>query len=134
MVTLDFYLIENEKDIIIVQLAWILLFLPRKEVLMINKPKNQAVLSLVLIIFFAVFLSIPDQAAAQESTKKININTATKAELETLPRIGPAIAQRIIDFREENGKFAKITDLLKVKGIGEKTFEGLKDLITVEIP
>lgn len=101
---------------------------------MIDKAKKRAILSLALAVLFAAFLSIPDQAAAHQSEKKVNINTASLAELQTLPRIGPAIAQRIIDFREENGKFTKITDLLKVKGIGEKTFEGLKDLIIVETP
>ena len=115
-------------------MARILHFLQRKEVLMINKTKKRAILSLVLAVIFTAFFSIPDQAAAQQSNKKININTASLAELQTLPKIGPKIAQRIIDFREENGKFASITDLLKVKGIGEKTFEQLKDLITVDKP
>jgi competence protein ComEA len=64
-------------------------------------------------------------------TGKINLNTAGVAELETLPRIGPAMAQRIIDFRDANGRFASIDDLRNITGIGEKTFEGLKDLVTV---
>jgi comEA protein len=61
----------------------------------------------------------------------ININTADKNELTKLPRIGPTIAQRIIDYRNLNGKFASKEDIQKVKGIGEKTFDKLKDLITV---
>ena len=61
----------------------------------------------------------------------ININTADKNELTKLPRIGPAIAQRIIDYRNLNGKFASKEDIQKVKGIGEKTFDKLKNLITV---
>jgi len=61
----------------------------------------------------------------------VNINTATAAELETLPRIGPAMAQRILDYREANGPFATIEDIQNVPGIGPATFEGLKDMITV---
>lgn len=62
---------------------------------------------------------------------KININTATLAELDTLPRIGPAIAQRIIDYRTANGPFRRIEDIQNVRGIGPATFEQIKDLITV---
>lgn len=62
---------------------------------------------------------------------KVNINTATLAELDTLPRIGPAIAQRIIDYRTQNGPFKTIQDIMNVRGIGPATFEQLKDLITV---
>ena len=61
----------------------------------------------------------------------VNLNTAMLADLDTLPRIGPAMAQRILDFREANGPFAAIEDLRNVTGIGEKTFEGLSGLITV---
>lgn len=61
----------------------------------------------------------------------VNLNTASQAELETLPRIGPALAQRILDYRQSNGRFAQPTDLLKVSGIGQKLFDGLKDRVTV---
>ncbi len=61
----------------------------------------------------------------------ININTATAAELDRLPRIGPSIAQRIVEYREANGPFTKVEDLMRVKGIGPATFEQLRDLITV---
>ncbi len=62
---------------------------------------------------------------------KININTASQAELETLPRIGPAVARKIIEYRTTNGDFKKIEDIMKVKGISEKIFAQIKDLITV---
>jgi competence protein ComEA len=62
----------------------------------------------------------------------ININTATAADLETLPRIGPALAQRIIDYRTANGPFARIEDIQNVRGIGPATFDQIKDLITVQ--
>jgi competence protein ComEA len=61
----------------------------------------------------------------------VNINTATQAELETLPRIGPELAQRILDYREANGPFETIEDIQNVPGIGPGTFEGLKDMIVV---
>jgi competence protein ComEA len=62
---------------------------------------------------------------------KININTADAATLETLPRIGPAMSARIIAWRDSNGRFTTIDDLMSVTGIGDKTFDGLKDLVTV---
>lgn len=65
------------------------------------------------------------------SGQKVNINTATAAELDTLPGIGPAIAQRIIDYRTEHGPFRTIADLQKVSGIGERRYEQLKDLVTI---
>ena len=61
----------------------------------------------------------------------LDLNTATPAQLETLPRIGPALAQRIVDWRTSNGRFAAVTDLLSVTGIGQKLFDGLKDRVTV---
>ncbi|WP_313541749.1 helix-hairpin-helix domain-containing protein [Leifsonia aquatica] len=64
-------------------------------------------------------------------TGLVNINTAGQAELETLPRIGPALAQRILDWRAANGRFGAPTDLLKVAGIGDKVFDGLKDRVSV---
>lgn|SRR5690348_3001096 len=61
----------------------------------------------------------------------VNLNTATEAQLETLPGIGPKVAQRIIEFRQKNGSFKKAEDLMNVRGIGEKNFLKLKPLVTV---
>ena len=61
----------------------------------------------------------------------ININTATLEQLESLPGIGPSTAQKIIDYRTDNGSFVAIEDIMNVSGIGETTFAEIKDLITV---
>ena len=62
---------------------------------------------------------------------KVNLNTADAATLETLPRIGPAMAERILAWREDNGRFTAVEDLMSVSGVGDKTFEALKSLVTV---
>lgn len=62
----------------------------------------------------------------------ININTATQAELEELPGIGPSIAARIIEYREQNGPFSKAADIVRVSGIGPSTYGKIKDRITTE--
>jgi comEA protein len=85
------------------------------------------ILALLLLTFSWTYADAPKPAAA-----KVNINTASAADLEALPRIGPKVAQRIVDFRTQNGNFKKIEEIMKVKGIGEKLFNRIKDLITVE--
>lgn len=62
---------------------------------------------------------------------KIDLNTADAASLDTLPRIGPAMAARIIAWRDENGRFTSVDDLLAVPGIGDKMLEALRDLVRV---
>lgn len=62
---------------------------------------------------------------------KINLNSADETTLDTLPGIGPATAKSIIKWREDNGRFSSIEDLMSIGGIGDKTFATLKDLVTV---
>jgi competence protein ComEA len=79
-----------------------------------------------------VIQASPQFKQGAESTQgKININTAGKEELKTLPRIGDAYAQRIIEYREKNGYFKDIKDIMNVSGIGEKMYENIKNQITV---
>ena len=65
-------------------------------------------------------------------TEKVNINTASQTELETLPGIGPSTALKIINYREENGKFNSIEDIKEVSGIGDAKYENIKELICVK--
>lgn len=77
-------------------------------------------------------VTTPSSAAASSGTvRKVNINTATVAELMTIPGIGEVLAQRIVDYRTEHGIFASVNDLCNVRGIGEKTLESIIDYITV---
>lgn len=69
--------------------------------------------------------------ASETLGEKININLAASKELEQLTGVGPATASKIIDFRQENGFFASIEEIMKVPGIGQKTFEKIKNQITV---
>ena len=66
-----------------------------------------------------------------QSAAKLDLNKATVAELQTLPGVGSRTAERIVEFREKNGPFKRIEDLMNVSGIGEKKFLKLKDRITV---
>ena len=83
-------------------------------------------------------IDLPPQAPPSSSQgsdpeqDKLNINTASQTEFETLPGIGPAKAATFIQYREENGPFAAIEDIKNISGIGEKTFEKLKEYILVQ--
>lgn len=69
---------------------------------------------------------------SNSSNKKININKANQEELTTLPGIGEALANRIINYRQQHGSFKNVDEIRNVSGIGEKKFEDLKDLIEVK--
>jgi competence protein ComEA len=66
--------------------------------------------------------------------KTVNVNTATVAEFQLLPRIGPSVAARIVEQREKNGPFKSLDDLLLVRGIGEATYEQLKPYLALAGP
>jgi competence protein ComEA len=96
-----------------------------------------------LAILVMALIASPSPSAAQgakpavaakaraTATEPVNLNAATAAQLQTLPGVGASTAQRIVDYRQKNGSFKKIEELMNVKGIGEKSFLKLKPLITV---
>lgn len=90
-----------------------------------------------LLVVFGFLMVLSGSGYAQEkptgdaNAAKVNINTAGKDQLMDLPRVGEKIAARIIEYREKNGKFKKAEDLMKVKGIGEKTFQRFEKRIII---
>ena len=76
-------------------------------------------------------LRIETGQVLSNQTSLVNINRATVAELDRLPGVGPAIAQRIIDYRQEKGGFVSVEEIKLVSGIGDKMFENIKDLIEI---
>ena len=99
--------------------------------------------ALFVIVAVLAMAALPAGAAQQKSpaakpagasaapTTPVNINTATQQQLETLPGLGAKVAQRIIEYRQKNGNFKKVEDLMNVKGIGEKSFLKLKPILTI---
>ena len=90
--------------------------------------KKKTIIILVIVIISIVMLMFMVTAA----WAKVNINTATIAELEALPGIGPAKAEAIVKYRETNGNFKSTADLVQVKGIGEKILAKISEEIEVE--
>ena len=84
----------------------------------------------IACLTLALFMAWAAPLMAEEMTK-INLNTATKEELLTLDGIGESYADRIIAYRENNGPFQSTEEILQVKGIGEKTYQKIKDRIIV---
>lgn len=92
-----------------------------------NRNNRTFTLSLVLCLALA---AMPALVLAADGV--VNINTADADTLSLLPRIGPSVAQRIIDFREDNGGFKAAEELMLVKGIGERTYELIRPYVVVE--
>ena len=92
---------------------------------LIRKPLMVSALALLVL----VAASVGAEAEDKSSSGLVDINTAASAELETLPGIGPALARKIVEFREQNGPFRTVDDLLKIRGIGEKSLERFRDRI-----
>ena len=91
-------------------------------------------LATVLVLVTAVLAAIPSTASGAPSAapaSMVNINSAGVDELVTLPGIGKSYAERIVEYRQKNGPFKKVEDILNVRGIGEKTFERIKDRLTL---
>jgi competence protein ComEA len=97
-----------------------------------NSRKMKVVCVLALCVGLMISsVSVMAQKSAPAATEKINLNSATVEQLQSLPGIGPAIAKTIVEHRTKAGKFNRIEEIIKVKGIGEKKFHKIKDRLTV---
>ncbi|MFL6233231.1 MAG: ComEA family DNA-binding protein [Thermoanaerobaculia bacterium] len=81
-----------------------------------------------LLVLVFLFTSLP-ALGAEARSRMVNVNSADASQLALLPRVGPSVAQRIVDYRKQNGPFKKAEDLMLVQGIGEKTFQLLKPYV-----
>ena len=99
--------------------------------------------SLALALTLALLFSIPSPLSAQKAAppappaargELVDLNSATATQLASLPGIGPKTADLIIEYRQKNGGFKKIEELMNVRGVGEKSFLKLKNLVTVTPP
>jgi len=94
--------------------------------------------AITAIALSATALSAQSKTPAPKTTATaaapVNLNTATAEQLATIPGVGQKMAERIIDYRQKNGGFKKVEDLMNVSGVGEKSFLKMKPLITVTAP
>jgi len=95
-----------------------------------KRVKIVCVLALCLGLAFSS-VSVLAQKSGSAPSEKINLNSATSEQLQSLPGIGPATAKSILDYRAKVGKFNKIEEIINVKGIGEKKFQKIKDRLIV---
>lgn len=104
--------------------------------LQLSRVRSAAVAAGLALAFVAASLPLAAAPAAQhaaevEASKPVDINAADEGQLMAIPGIGQALAQRILEWRQEHGPFQRVEDLMKVKGIGDKSFEKLRPYVTV---
>lgn len=93
--------------------------------------------SLLMLVAFLALMSLSaaalaDDTAASAPTGVVNINTADASQIALLPRVGLKAAQRVVDYRAQHGAFKKTTDIMQVKGFGQKTFDRLSGYLAVD--
>jgi competence protein ComEA len=91
--------------------------------------KRHAMLAMLVLLLAA---AVVGAAEGKSSKGVVNINTANAQQLQLLPRVGPALASRIIEFRETNGPFKRVEELVAVRGIGEKSLEQLRPYVVTK--
>lgn len=135
--------IKENADMTNINLAYLLedgmkIHIPTKEETEANKNNENTLTESYVTSSSSGVSSKEDTNSTQSSSKstassvKVNINTASQEELDTLPGIGPSIALKIIDYREQNGKFNSIEEIKEVSGIGDAKYEKIKDSITIK--
>jgi len=87
--------------------------------------------SIAFVAALAIALTALPALAADSPQGVVNVNTASAAQLEAIPGVGPALASRIVEHRDKNGAFKKVEDLMLVRGIGEKSFERLRPWVAI---
>lgn len=96
---------------------------------MSNAHRIHRIMTSLLVLAF-LLASLPALGAEGKSSV-VNVNSANASQLALLPRVGPSVAERIVDYRKQNGPFKKPEDLMLVQGIGEKTFQLLKPYVAI---
>ncbi|MEM1202039.1 MAG: helix-hairpin-helix domain-containing protein [Acidobacteriota bacterium] len=93
-----------------------------------------AIVTLAALLLGTFVAAMPASAAEtpKQNAEVVNINEATADQIAQLPRVGPALAKRILEFRKANGKFKRADDLILVRGIGEKTFRMLEPFVVIQ--
>jgi competence protein ComEA len=86
----------------------------------------------VLVLAVVLLFQVRFCDAREKLEGKVNINTATESQIALLPGIGPKIAGKVINYRADNGNFKTAEDIKKVKGVGNKKFEKMRDYIIIE--
>lgn len=94
--------------------------------------KSHSILFLGIILTTMCVSAFAADAQSAAPSGVVNINSADAAQISLLPRVGMKAAQRVVDYRTEHGPFRKATDLMQVKGFGDKTFERINPYITVD--
>ena len=94
------------------------------------QPRNLTAALLALVLLCGALAGHAAEEASAAGT--VNLNQATLEQLAFLPRVGPALALRIVEFRKENGPFKSVEDLMLVRGIGERTFALMKPYVRIE--
>jgi competence protein ComEA len=92
--------------------------------------RNYRRFAAAVVAFTLALVALP-AFAAEQASGVVNVNSASAAELERLPGVGPSLAARIVEHRTKNGNFQKAEDLMLVKGIGEKSFDRIKPYVAL---
>jgi competence protein ComEA len=98
------------------------------------RPLTRTLIVPILGLSLFGLAAAPAAAESEPAKKVLNVNTASADELTRLPRVGGKLAQRIVEHRQQHGAFRRPEDLMEVKGIGEKMFQGLKPYVAISGP